>query len=952
VTTDLNFWQKRLEGHFAALAVGRREHGLPVFALEHGLDQNDLARITALLHARLRGDGRLSDHWLAWVVYAAEQGYNYDGAEYWTTFESRTPYWTLRADRRQLRGWFSKFHTLFNGLKPSGPWAKWFSIIAWPITHAVLPKDLQYQLAKALYVLRYQLSARINDQPAEIGRYVASCSYDASSRFRNFLEQEEIAGRIVLALLGGRTDEVQQSIHPLTLTRIVDDLQRAGNAREWLRDARRVVDSARMKGAFRSSGSGRPLDPVKTGLVEKPLSLAIRPSLVLRRTGVGEWTGTLELPSLCEVGDLAPELSDFLRKTRCSIAGCVGSLPAGWLMTGDQRRVLSSWPEVDRAVVKFERANATLDHLLQNDGRITSGPLWVFRVGSDGLAREIVGRLVRPGKNYILVSRKPMAILSLSELTSIKCGGVVAQLLTLPGHLSTDQLTELRSLGLTVAQTVRIWPAGLPARNWDGEGFTEWLEGEEPCFGIDHDHPISSFEVQLDSGPKFDVPPPPAGGAAFIKLAPLPIGTHSLFVRTKSAGGGMSGVNQVPIEGFVSLVVRRPRPWVSGTAGHTGLIVTVDPVEPSLDQFWEGEVRPQVLGPANYPINISVELLDGAGDNLCTEPVTSLNLPMTNEGWERAFAAFLRKELDPWAYLAASSGNLLVESDELGIFRVPLHRDVAPVRWVWHKSNRVTALRLIDDHEGDESLSVSFYAFARPTSAVTIEAERLKTDYEPAAPGGLCVASSGSQRQSLVVSMPTVDGGFSGLLIDPIVDYLPWDDHAVMTLLGLADMWSSARLVGPLAAARRDRVVQGLKQHVFRILCGHDWALAEANYLRSPGAENDLKRLADKIGDKPAFAFVLTRDVALLRGMEASTRLDHFVSLARRYDLARGNACKAALEFCEGIDQGVIFDGTTVDRYVADMRASPAVVRGARLLMLAKNNRETSAQAGVGEGSR
>ncbi len=46
-----------------------------MFALEHGLDRNDLAQITVLLHARLRGDGRLSDHWLVWVIYAAEQGY-------------------------------------------------------------------------------------------------------------------------------------------------------------------------------------------------------------------------------------------------------------------------------------------------------------------------------------------------------------------------------------------------------------------------------------------------------------------------------------------------------------------------------------------------------------------------------------------------------------------------------------------------------------------------------------------------------------------------------------------------------------------------------------------------------------------------------------------------------------------------------------------------------------
>lgn len=944
MTSDLNHWQKRLESHFSALTVGRREHGLTVFALEHGLDRNDLAQITVLLHARLRGDGRLSDHWLVWVIYAAEQGYNYDGAEYWTTFEGRTPNWTLRADRRQLRGWFSKFHKVFNGLKPSGPWAEWFSIIAWPITHAILPKDLQFQLARALYDLRYQLSARINDQPVEIGRYIAGASYEASSRFRNFLEQEEIAGRIVLALLGARQDEVQQSIHPLTLARIVADLQEARNAREWLRDARRVIDSAQLKGASRLPASGRSLDSMKSGpCAEKPASLAIRPNLFLRRTGVDEWTPVLELPSLHEIGDLAPELNKFLRRTRCSIAGSVGSLPAGWLMAGPQRRVLSSWPNTDQPVIKFERTNAALDHLLQSDVRITSGPLWVFRVGSDGLAYEIVGHLVRPGNSYIVVSRKPIASSSLSETTSIKCDGVIAWRLTLPGHLTAEHLVELRSLDLAVAQTVRIWPVGLSARNWDGEGFTEWLEGEMPCFALSHDHPISGFEVQLNVGPKLAVPAPSAGGAALIRLPHLPVGTHSLIVRAVHAGAATPHVRQVPIEGFVSLVVRAPRPWLGGTSGHTGLIVTIDPPEPSLDQFWEGETRPQVFGPANHPVNISVELLGGSGETLGTEPVASLTLPMTSESWNRVFKTFLRKEPDPWAFLAASSGNLVIESGELGIFRVPLRRDVAPVRWVWHKSNRTTALRLVDDHEGDAPLSVQFYSFARPASAISIERERLNADYAPAAPGGLCVASYDAQRQSLVVSMPRVEGGLAGLLIDPILDSLPWDDGAVKTLLGLAEMWSSARLAGPLAAARRDRVVYGLKQQVVRILCGHDWTLAEAAYIQSPGAESDLRRLADRIGGNPAFGFVLTRDAGLFREMESSARLDRFASLARRYGLTQDRACTAALDLCDGIDRGIVWDGAVIDQYVASIRENPIIARGARLLALAKINHAIAA---------
>lgn len=117
---------------------------------------------------------------------------------------------------------------------------------------------------------------------------------------------------------------------------------------------------------------------------------------------------------------------------------------------------------------------------------------------------RLSGGLSDPGNSYIVVSRKPIVSPSLSETTSIKCEGVIAWRLTLPDHLPADELAELRSLGLVVAQTVRIWPVGLAARNWDGEGFTEWLEGEVPSFALSHDHPISGFEVKLNSGPKLE----------------------------------------------------------------------------------------------------------------------------------------------------------------------------------------------------------------------------------------------------------------------------------------------------------------------------------------------------------------------------------------------------------------------------------------------------------------
>src|SRR5260370_36776324 len=103
---SLDEWHEYVELHFEELARARHSSGYPLFALEHNLSQEDLDAIGALLKVRLTEGAWLPRHWLLWVVYATELGYDYDGAEYWTSFEDRTPRWwqTVTSTRRnQLR---------------------------------------------------------------------------------------------------------------------------------------------------------------------------------------------------------------------------------------------------------------------------------------------------------------------------------------------------------------------------------------------------------------------------------------------------------------------------------------------------------------------------------------------------------------------------------------------------------------------------------------------------------------------------------------------------------------------------------------------------------------------------------------------------------------------------------------------------------------------------------
>lgn len=921
----LDAWQERLEAHFKALADIRRIDGLPVFALEHGLGASERTVVASLLNRSL-GTSRLGQHWLVWVVYAAEQGYDYDGDEYWTTFERRTPKWRDWADRRMLRRWFGQFHKRFAGFEPTGPWASWFSIIAWPITHALLPRDLQSQLARALYDHRYALARRLGGEPATIGRFLATMSHDASSRFRNFLEQEEIAGRIVLALLSGRANAVEKYIHPLTLERIVSDLQEVNTARAWLRDARQAVERVQLK------GTARQIPSVSNGGTERssnpPPQAFIRPALTLRRFRATEWTAVVELPSLRPLADLAPELNSFLRRSRCTVSGSQGTLPAGWLMQGDQRRVLTTWPRPEDPIIRFENPPAVLDQMLHADGRITGGPRWLFRIGPDGLAHEVIGRIVRPGQRYVLVSETPLAS-SVGSPVTVSANGVSSLTFELPRQLTIEMIAELRSLGLGVAQTVHLAPVGLAARRWDGEGFAEWTEGETPCLELYADHPVKSYAVQLDGGLSLTIP---GNGlpSVYLKLTDLGVGSHTLTVVAQPSDAHVPG----PAKGYISLTIRPPQPWITGTIGHSGLIVTAEPDSPSLDQFLQGALSIQAFGPTNQQITICVELLDSASGVLATELIATLPLPVTSNAWSRALTSFIKRETEPWAYLSAAGGQLLLDGAELGSWRIPLHREAAPVRWVWRHGEKGPEFRLVDDHEGEDPLAVQFFAFAAPATPTLIDISQIEAGFHPDGQGGLCLARSGGKHAALIVSMPRVETSLSDLVVEPKIRDVGDGHSALERLAALADLWSSAKFVGPLAADRRRAVLIGLHRELISRIFGAHWTAAEERYSRSPKTYQDLRQLVTQTGGPPAFNLVLARDLQKYHSLPLPKRVTEFDALARRYASIPPGASAAAFQLCEWLTAGGPFDHQ-LGKQLDLLRPVPALMRAARFVNIA-----------------
>ena len=936
---SLEEWQDRLAGHFEKLAVARTASGYPVFALEHGLNDGEVVSLSNELRESLKAGQRLSRFWLPWVVYAAERGYSYEGDEYWRSFEDQTPFWD-GADRYSLARCFRRFLTTYGGMEPTGPWAEHFRIIALPITHAILPKYLQIQFARLLYDLRHQLARLPNTDAASIGRLLSSYGFHTSTRFQEFLQQEELTGRIVLGLLHTESGEGAGPIYPATLERIVSDLETVRTAREWLKEARRAVRDRITGLRRRSPVAGEVVGPAANdSQPRKGQHPEIRPNLYLRSKGASTWSVALEFPSFRGIAAVNPEIRKFLQATRCRLNGADDFKPRGWLLSGAQRGALKRWPDVSRPLVEFEAANVLLEHFLDAECRMHDGPFWLFRIGRDGLGREISGKIVRPGRDYIVVGSKDFPQASTFTLQCrLECEHVRAIRLSLPPEVTADHIEWLNDLGIQVARTIRVWPAGLPGRGWNGEGTSEWLTTETPCIGITHDHPIDFYELLLSDGLRTTIEASRVGYPTFVQLPELRTGTHELRVKAQKSERLNDIASTPQAEGSLELRVREPQPWVPGTLFHSGLVVTVEPFDPDLSMFWENQVEIEVKGPEGHQVKCEVTLENARGEEILSDVVGEyFDLPITPKVWQRRFGKFIQEEYREWRYPEAASCTLTVHGEELGEYKLIFEHVVRPVRWVARQVEDSAMLRLIDDTDSEDSLPDCFMiSMEKPASLDHLDPSRAIKGFRIAPPGALFTAQHGDHKSVLAFSTGLARGeGFQALNVVPNVDVVSTGKVAPSDALLYASIWNDAKIAGPLSEIRRITVVDSIIRAVVAVIGGKRWSDIERSYIANPERTKEQELLKQYVYKRGGFAAVLARDYCKASGGAPHGR-DWYCDVANRFDICQTPELSAfAYDFAFS-PEAIIdrYGKKKCDIFLGDLRNFGALFRGARLLAL------------------
>jgi hypothetical protein len=923
----LEYFHSKLDVHFRLINRARQAlmPAAPVFALEHDLSEGDLELVKKAVRAAVaQGFGpRFRQWWLPFVVYAAELGYDYAGGDYWPSFEAATPSWHTHGERYRLKMWYVRFADDYGGAVPTGAFAEHFTIISWPITHAVLPVYLQRQLVQLLHGFRTGLTTELLDDPAALGGALASRAVGYTERFRIFCENKALLGQVAAALLAGEGEE-SPYLTPTTLGRLTGGLR---ESEAWM--LRQIKQSAIYirKSGFRSQGEGQ-VAPRRKVRLPAPTD----PSLLLRRED-GAWRAYARLPDLTSLQARLPHLYDELRVSRAQIAGMDGKLLASGRLTYPGQEVrFTSWPRRDVPFIQLEQGSDPVNALIADQCVISPGPWWLFRSRPGAPAAEVKGKFVRPGHSYYLIGEKETAppLLPWITETDIRVDGVRAFDLTVPAVISEAETAALTIAGLSVMNDVSAKPVGVVASAWDEEGAAEWRAGEPAMIALRARRAASKCVVSVD-GDLHVLPWPQYELDLLVALNGLAVGSHDVTITLLAPES-----EAALADGSLLVTIRDPQvPLDVGTSGQ-GIRIVASPARPTLAELWDGRASLLVDGPPHSTCEFSV-ILRGAHNVELGRIRRHVELPMSTGAWTK----FAKQELQGRGlrsrYDEAESCELMASRAGVGFASLVCDRGFRPLRWVVVKRHDGGyAGRLIDRTDSGKTL-VEFF----PVESPLIRSRRTADEQVAGTPpGGLLRAVSGSVESSVILP-PDPNQLRAIWTARPVVRVGTKSPDEVIRLLTGHRRWLVADLpADPFAKYQQQRALDAMASALISLIAGPYWADLERRI--SPNYVIDhLDEMQALVGVK-AFHQVLAKRVAdhlWLWADSSETLRTGFAEVIASYAAHSGlhnpsEATRFLLELASTPGRVMDWPPPDRDRILKHIVEHPLLIRAARFAVL------------------
>jgi hypothetical protein len=841
--------QARLELHFRSLKAERGGLSYPVYALEHGLDACEIEELRDALSRDLDTIGILRrQHWLLWTVVAAEVGYSYDGEEFWQSFAAQVPSWWRFGSRNTIRTWFKTFAKSYSGFVPQGRWAKHFGIIAWPISHSILPRDLQTHFARLLYDMRFDLARQANLGVERVEELLAARDATGSSRFNDLLEQTKLLARVVLAL---RDEDVQgavQPIYPPTLMRLVSDIGAKRTAREWLKEATRVIKNARFDA---TSMTGKRAVPAQQPVLE---ARSLTPRLVAKRSSDGGCQIAVALPDLTALTAACGIEDAQLKKARVRLFDGDAFWPGQAIQSiSNKERRVSRLPEpIDAPVLEWRGLSERSLSALSPHMSLVGKPPWLLRRQEDGLFRQSLGKRARPGQSYLLLGSAPVDAVASEALAMEECGGVPGARIyafALKAPVSTKAQQALSKLGIGYSLRARVSPLGIMPR-WEPHGQSSvWMADEEVMLRLSADFDVVGYVVSVDGkrthlsvGTRGDV---------LISVGILPIGRHAIEIVARPASGDMKTIETETF--FVEVVA--PVPWRYAGGNRTGFAATLDPHDASFEDILKEKASIAISGPPERTAMARVCLYDANGHQSAAHELGQLKLPVDAPAIER-FVHRISNEPFLEDVLSAPRVDLVFQVEELGISRIRIQQQVKPFRWKVQTVGGKTTVRLIDE-SGEPEVSVFRSGMQDPTRQLPIDHAMSLNGFEVEYPGSLFFVTHEGREFATLVSLPSSTRISSllglGMGINIFQDVPLTRPKKVGTLLRASRLWQRASMLGPLAVHRKAAVLEAIDHRIAQTMCGPDWTNQINGRRSGPPDRRTTERLLREVGGSRGF---------------------------------------------------------------------------------------------------
>src|SRR5262249_52504049 len=164
-----------------------------------------------------------------------------------------------------------------------------------------------------------------------------------------------------------------------------------------------------------------------------------------------------------------------------------------------------------------------------------------------------------------------------------------------------------------------------------------------------------------------------------------------------------------------TLQVKEPESWDVLRYSQIPFTVSMNPPNPTLEEFWENRATLELLGPAAILINIDIHLESKDRKVIWHRRLPALRLPVEVETWHHHFRTHVLGQSDATAnYDQAHSCRLEFTVPEFGTGKLLFEREFIETRWsVSRIGRKPSTVQLVDegDDESDGQVLVRKYRF-------------------------------------------------------------------------------------------------------------------------------------------------------------------------------------------------------------------------------------------------